>query len=108
MEGLTRHQGRFLPAIGVAAAIVLAINIFTWHGEFWAAWPLLFLGTIAAFSWSKGQSAAIWRYAPPVILSAMLLGINILSGSGPWAQWPILGIAIATAMRWLASRPKSS
>ena len=108
MEGLTRHQGRFLPAIGVAAAIVLAINIFTWHGEFWAAWPLLFLGVTAAFSWSKGQSAAIWRYAPPVILSAMLLGINILSGSGPWAQWPILGIAIATAMRWLASRPKSS
>ena len=109
MDGLTRHQGRFLPAIGIAAAIVLAINIFTWHGELWAAWPLLFLGTIAAFTWSKGQSAGIWRYGPPIILSAMLLGINILSWSGTaWAQWPILGIAIATAMRWLATRPKNS
>jgi class 3 adenylate cyclase len=109
MDGLARYQGRFLPVIAISAAIVLAINIFTWHGEFWAAWPLLFLGTIAAFSWSKGQSAAIWRYAPPVILSAMLLGINILSWSGTaWAQWPILGIAIATAMRWLVTRPKNS
>ena len=109
MEGLTRHQGRFLPGIGIIATILLTINIFTWHGELWAAWPLLFLGVIAAFSWSKGRSAAIWRYATPIIISAMLLGINILSWGGTaWAQWPILGIAIATAMRWLTSRPKNS
>lgn len=109
IDGLTRHRGRFLPAIGVAAAFLLLINIFTWHGEFWSAWPLLFLGVIAAFGWSKGQSAAIWRHAPAVILSAMLLGINLLSWSGTaWAQWPILGIAAATAIRWAATRSNSS
>jgi adenylate cyclase len=105
MDGLTRYSGRFLQTLGIAAAVILLINIFTWHGEFWAAWPLLFIATIAAFTWSKRQSATIWRFGPPLILSLMLLGINILSWSGTlWAQWPILGIAIATAVRQVARR----
>lgn len=108
IDGLTRYRGRFLPFMGIAAAIVLAINILTWHGELWAAWPLLFIATVAAFSWAKGQSAPVWRFAPPVIISAMLIGINILGGGGTaWAQWPILGIAIATAIGWAARRSRA-
>lgn len=108
IDGLTRNRDRFLPGIGIAAAIVTLVNIFTWHGEFWAAWPLLFLGTIAAFAWGKRQSGALWRYAPAAILSAMLVGINILSWGGTaWAQWPILGIAAVAAIRWMRTGSNS-
>ena len=41
------------------AGKVTLVNVFTWHGEFWAAWPLLFLGVTAAFIWSFGQGGAV-------------------------------------------------
>lgn len=108
-DGLFGYRGRLLKGLAIPAGIVTLVNIFTWHGEFWAAWPLLFLGTTAAFIWSRGQSGAVQRYGPSVILSAMLIGINILGGGGSaWAQWPVLGIAIATAIRWAATRSNNS
>lgn len=107
-DGLFGYRDRVLFTLAIPAAIVLLVNIFTWHGEFWAAWPLLFIGTAAAFVALRGQSGTIQRYGPAVIISAMLLGINLLAGADPmWAQWPILGIAVATAMRWVAGRSRT-
>jgi adenylate cyclase len=95
--------------LAVPAGIVTLVNIFTWHGEFWAAWPLLFLATAAAFVWISGQSGPVRRFGPAVVISAMLIGINILAdGDTLWAQWPVLGITIVTAIHWAATRSKSS
>jgi class 3 adenylate cyclase len=109
MSGMARMRGYSLRALAVPAGIVTLVNIFTWHGEFWAAWPLLFLATTAAFIWITGQSGPVRRYGPAVIISAMLIGINILAGGDTlWAQWPVLGIAIATAIRWAATRSNNT
>lgn len=100
-----RNRSRILRGLAIPAGIVTLVNIFTWHGEFWAAWPLLFLATTAAFVWIWGQGGAVQRFGPAVIISAMLIGINILGGGGTaWAQWPVLGIAIAVSVRQLARR----
>ena len=109
IDGLAGQRGRVLAVIGMAAAIVLLVNIFTWDGEFWAAWPLLVFATVTALIWSRSQAGAVRRFAPAVIVSAALLGINLLSWSGTlWAQWPILGIAAVAALRWAAARSNSS
>ena len=108
-DGLARNRNRMLQGLALPAGIVTLVNVFTWHGEFWAAWPLLFLGVTAAFIWSFGQGGAVQRYGPAVIISAMLVGINILADGGTaWAQWPVLGIAIATAIQWAATRSKNT
>jgi class 3 adenylate cyclase len=108
-DGLFGYRNRVLKGLAIPAAIVLLVNIFTWHGEFWAAWPLLVLGTIAAFTWSRGQSGFVQRYGPAIIVSVMLIIINILSGSDTaWAKWPILAIAIAVGIRWAAGRSKAN
>jgi class 3 adenylate cyclase len=98
-------QGWLMKGLAIPAGIVTLVNILTWHGDFWAAWPLLFLATIAAFAWSRGQGGAVQRFGPAVIFSAMLIGINILAGGETlWAQWPVLGIAVFTAIRWASTR----
>lgn len=109
VDGLLSYRAMTLRSLAIPAAILALINIFTWQGEFWAAWPLLFIATTAAFVWVVGQSGPVRRYGPAVIISAMLIGINILGGGGSaWAQWPILGIAVATAVRWAVARSSSS
>lgn len=88
-------------ALGGAAAALALINVATWSGTFWAAWPLLAFAAVAAFAWVRRQTGAVKRFGPPVILSVLLLGINILSGAHVlWAQWPILVIAALTLFRW--------
>ena len=108
-DGLTRGREWLLKGLAIPAGIVTLVNIFAWHGEFWAAWPLLFFATIAAFVWILGQRGSIRRYGPAVIISAMLIGINILAdGDTLWAQWPVLGIAVATAIQWAATRSRNT
>lgn len=109
VDGLLGYRTMALRSLAIPAAILALINIFTWQGEFWAAWPLLFIATTAAFVWVMGQDGPVRRYGPAVIISAMLIGINILGGGGTaWAQWPILGIAVATAIRWAVARSSRS
>ena len=108
-HGMSSIRGRLLRGLAIPAGIVTLVNVFTWGGEFWAAWPLLFLATTAAFIWIQGQGGPVRRYGPAVIISAMLIGINILAGAETlWAQWPVLGIAIATAIRWMSARSNNS
>lgn len=107
LNDMARMRRYSLRALAIPASIVTLVNIFTWHGEFWAAWPLLFLATAAAFIWVSGQSGPVQRYASAAIISAMLIGINILAGVDTlWAQWPVLGIAALTAILWAATRSK--
>ena len=101
IDGLAGNRGRLYQILGGAGAIVALVNVATWDGTFWASWPLIALAAIAAFAWVKGQSGAVNRFGPAVILSALLLGINIISGAHVlWAQWPILAIAALSLFRW--------
>lgn len=98
-------SNRTLGFLGVASAIVLVINLLTWQGEFWSAWPLMGMATAAALIWSGSQSAQIRTMALPLIAAAVIVTINILSWHGEfWAQWPLLAIAIAAGLRWVMRR----
>ena len=45
----TRRMG----ILAVAGALVVAINLITWQGIFWARWPLLVLLLIAGLDWAR-------------------------------------------------------
>lgn len=46
-----------LPMLGLAAVIVVVVNIFTWGGTFWAKWPLLGLAIAAALAWFRRRAS---------------------------------------------------
>lgn len=46
-----------LPMLGLAAVIVVVVNIFTWSGTFWAKWPLLGLAIAAALAWFRRRAS---------------------------------------------------
>ena len=87
--------------LAIASVIVLAINGATWHGEFWAKWPLLAFAATASVIWSSRQSGRMREIGLPAISIALLVLINLFTWGGTfWAQWPILGISAAAAIRW--------
>jgi class 3 adenylate cyclase len=80
---------------------LIAINLMSWKGYFWAAWPVLAIVFAAGFRWLRGQQ----RF-DPIVGSFTLAGlavvcINILSWQGTfWAVWPLLAFGLAAAIRW--------
>ncbi len=48
----------------VAAAALVAINLLSWRGVFWAAWPLLGLGFLSAVIWVRAQNRLDRRLPP--------------------------------------------
>jgi len=98
-------SNRIMGFLGVASAIVLVINLLTWQGVFWSAWPLMGMATAAALIWSRSQSGQVRSMALPIIAAAVIVTINALSWHGEfWAQWPLLAIAIAAGLRWVMRR----
>lgn len=98
-------SNRILGFLGVASAIVLVINLLTWQGVFWSAWPLMGMATAAALIWSRSQTGQVRSMALPIIAAVVIVTINALSWQGQfWAQWPLLAIAIAAALRWVLRR----
>ena len=101
----TSLRNRITGFLGVASVIVLVVNLLTWHGEFWAAWPLLVFTTLAALLWLRDTHDQFRNLAFPAVAAVVVVVINLLSWHGEfWAQWPLLGIAIATAVRWVMRR----
>jgi class 3 adenylate cyclase len=87
--------------LAIATVVLLVVNAATWHGEFWAKWPLLAFATIAAIVWSLRQRGLVREFGVPVTIMALLVLINLFSWGGTaWAQWPVLGISAAMAIRW--------
>jgi len=87
--------------LAIATVILLAINAATWHGEFWAKWPLLVFATTAGIIWSTRQRGLVREFGVPVTIMALLVLINLFTWEGnAWAQWPVLGISAAMAIRW--------
>jgi adenylate cyclase len=96
---------RMLGLLGVIAAALTAINALSWHGEFWAKWPILVLACVAAMQWARTQTRFDSRITFLLVVAAGLVAINLMSWGGSfWAQWPLLAIAIAIAVRWFGFR----
>jgi adenylate cyclase len=93
---------------GVLAAIsagILAINLLSWDGEFWAAWPILAIATVSALSWIRTNRQVDRILAVITILGLALICINLLSWRGTfWAAWPLLGMAVLGSIRWFTRR----
>lgn len=94
--------------LALIGAALVAINMFTGGGYFWARWPLLVLATIAALTFVKNGRYGDRGVATLGIIGLFLVGINFASWSGEfWAKWPLLGLAIAGGIRWVTrSRAK--
>ena len=99
--GQSVDQRRNLAVLGVIAAALVVINTLTWHGVFWAAWPLLALAYVAAMRWAHLQERFDPRLVSLAISALGLIGINLLSWHGNfWAIWPLLAIAVVAGLRW--------
>ena len=94
---------------GILAVIMLglvAINLLTFEGTFWAAWPLLAYGVLRGLGWARSNG----RFDPGIAMLGVIglgfVGINLLSFHGEfWAVWPLLVIAFAAGIRWVMRSP---
>jgi hypothetical protein len=97
--------GRKAAVLGVIALAIVAINLLSWNGTFWAVWPLLAFAVVLGLIWAKSTPAVDTSVASLGVIAAGIVGINLLSWSGElWAKWPLLGLAVAGALRYAASR----
>jgi len=92
----------FVVAVGLAA-----LNALTWHGEFWAKWPILALTWVGALRFARSNKLIDIVIARMIVTGIGIVAINIFTWQGtPWAMWPLFGLAIAAALRWV-SRSRS-
>ncbi|MCV9962929.1 adenylate/guanylate cyclase domain-containing protein [Pararhizobium sp. BT-229] len=99
------HGQRTFRLLGLAAATLVAINLLSWRGTFWAVWPLLVLAVLYALIWVRNQNRIDRSLGNLATLGLGLVAINVLSWQGTfWAIWPLLAISVAAGARWLARR----
>lgn len=99
-------RGSRLRIVAVVCAGLVAINLLSWQGVFWSAWPVLVLMILWAFSWVRRRTQ-VDRVLATVAISAMsVVAINLLSWQGVfWAIWPLLGLAVFAGIHWIRTRP---
>lgn len=91
--------------LGAVSAGILAINLLSWDGEFWAPWPILALAIVAALSWMRTARQVDHVLAALAIIGFALICINLLSWQGTfWAAWPLLAMAVLGSIRWFTRR----
>jgi adenylate cyclase len=96
---------RTLWALGVVGAGLIAINLLTWEGVFWAAWPLLALAWLVGLRRASRLGPLERRLAVLLVSGLGIIGINLLSWHGTfWAIWPLLGLALVAGLRWATRR----
>ncbi|EPE95300.1 adenylate/guanylate cyclase domain-containing protein [Rhizobium grahamii] len=89
----------------VVAIALLVINLLSWQGVFWAAWPLLALAFVVAMGWVRSQNRFDRRIAGFAVVGIGIVMINLLSWHGVfWAIWPLLGLAVTAGLRWAMRR----
>lgn len=97
--GLT---GKLMGTLAVIGAGLAALNLLTWRGVFWAAWPLLAFAVLAALRWVRANRKIDRVIGTLAVAGLALVAINLLSWRGVfWAVWPLLAIAIAAGIRWV-------
>lgn len=101
-------RNRTLAILAVVALGLVAINLLSWEGEFWARWPVFVLAVAAASLWLRANSHFDRTITMLALAGLMVIGVNLLSWHGEfWARWPLLGLAIAAGIRW-AMRQRAS
>ncbi len=99
---------RSFSVMGLVALGLVAINLFTWQGTFWAVWPVLAYCVLAGLSWAGTTSLVDRKVASLGVIGAMIVAINFLTWSGTfWAKWPLLAIAIAAGLSRAMSRKRT-
>ncbi|MBP1871262.1 class 3 adenylate cyclase [Ensifer adhaerens] len=94
--------GKLLGALAVIGAGLVALNLLSWRGVFWATWPLLGLAVVAALEWVRANNRIDRVIGTLAIVGLTLVAINVLSWRGVfWAVWPLLAIAVAAGIRWV-------
>ncbi|WEX76223.1 adenylate/guanylate cyclase domain-containing protein [Sinorhizobium numidicum] len=102
-------NGRPLAVLVVIAAGIVAINVLSWSGEFWAVWPLLALAVLAALRWIRTTTRIDRGLAALGVAGLIVVAVNLLSWHGEfWAAWPLLGLAIAAGLRWITLGRRSA
>jgi len=82
---------------------LIAINILSWKGDFWAAWPLLALAVARAMAWARSQKHDRRAHRSIDGRGSRHRQVNLLSWHGTfWAIWPLLALAIAAGVRWVS------
>ena len=100
----TRKYG----VLAVIAVALAGINLLSWQGEFWAAWPMLALAVLALLTWMWSAKGSDRMLATFGAAGFGIAGINLLSWDGTfWALWPLFVIAIAAGLRWVMRRQPS-
>ena len=83
----------------LAAGVLVAINVLSWDGDFWAAWAVLGLAVLSSLIWAAIQSRYDRFLAILAVMGLGIAGINILTWHGIfWSGWPILGIGIVAGL----------
>jgi class 3 adenylate cyclase len=97
-----RKFGRIVLLSALIALGLVAINVLSWNGIFWARWPLLAFAALAGLVWARNTSLINRGLAMLGVLGLGLVGIDLLSWQGVfWAQWPLLAIALAGGIVWI-------
>ncbi|OOG68522.1 adenylate/guanylate cyclase domain-containing protein [Sinorhizobium sp. A49] len=100
---------KLLGALAVIGAGLVALNLLSWRGVFWAAWPLLGLAVVAALEWVRANGKIDRVIGALAIAGLALVAINLLSWRGVfWAVWPLLAIAVAAGIRWVTRQRDSA
>jgi hypothetical protein len=101
---LGRIDGR-IAGLALAAAVVVAANLLTWDGSFWAKWPLLAFAWIAGLAWAHETRLLDRRAAALAVAGAGIVAVNLLVWDGAfWAKWPLLGLAVVGGVSLLRRR----
>ncbi|AYG59301.1 adenylate/guanylate cyclase domain-containing protein [Rhizobium jaguaris] len=101
VEAATQGE-RSYGVLAVIAVGLVVLNILTWHGDFWARWPVLVIAMAAGLRWARRNTQIDRRLAIFAVVGAGLVGINLLSWHGtPWAIWPLLVLAVLAGIRWV-------
>jgi adenylate cyclase len=97
--------GRKASVLGVIALAIVAVNLLSWNGTFWAVWPLLAFAVVIGLVWAKSTPLVDTSVASLGVIAASIVAINLLTWHGEfWAKWPLLALAIVAALRLAASR----
>ncbi|MGO4619361.1 adenylate/guanylate cyclase domain-containing protein [Ensifer sp. 2YAB10] len=97
-----------LPVLAVIAAGLVALNLLTWNGVLWAAWPLLGLGILAGLAWLRTNRRVDRGIGVLALSGLVLLTINLLTWRGVfWAVWPLLAFAVVGGIRWVTRQKRS-
>jgi adenylate cyclase len=98
---------RKLGFLALTGAALVAINLFSSPGQFWARWPLLVLAVIAGSIWARRTTRLDRGLAVLLVAGLGIAAINLLSWQGEfWARWPLLAVALVAGIRWLRRRGK--